>query len=125
MQRSHDDMRSFAAGWIENWNRRDIDAVLSHFADEAEFISPIARDTVGESVLRGKERISAYWRAALGRIGSLRFDLDHVIWDALRRELTVIYVADLGGRRRRACEIMTFDTDGRQIRGEAFYGAET
>ncbi|MDP4023370.1 nuclear transport factor 2 family protein [Methylobacterium sp. NEAU 140] len=124
MEMSRDAMMRFAAAWIANWNRRDVEAVLGHFADDATFVSPVARDVVGEAVLTGKEGIGAYWRAALDRIPSLRFTLDHATWDDARRELTVIYVAERDGRRRRACEIMTFDAAGRQVRGEAFYGAD-
>jgi hypothetical protein len=120
----HDTMMGFAAEWIANWNQRDLDAVLQHFAEEAEFVSPVARDIVGKAVLKGKERIRAYWRTALDRIPSLHFTLDHATWDAAKCELTVVYIAERAGRSRRACEIMTFDAAGRQIRGEAFYGAD-
>jgi hypothetical protein len=37
--------------------------------------------------------------------------------------LNVVYEANLNGERKRACEIMQFGTSGRQIRGEALYGA--
>jgi hypothetical protein len=119
-----DTMMCFAADWIANWNRRDVEAVLRHFADEAEFVSPVAREIVGEAVLQGKERIRAYWSTALDRIPTLHFTLDHATWDATHRKLTVVYIAERAGRRRRACEIMTFDAAGRQVKGEAFYGAD-
>jgi hypothetical protein len=54
--------------------------------------------------------------------GTLEFKLDHAAWDERRRELNVVYEANLNGERKRACEIMQFDTSGRQIRGEALYG---
>jgi hypothetical protein len=53
----------------------------------------------------------------------LEFKLDHAAWDERRRELNVVYEANLNGERKRACEIMRFDKSGRQIRGEALYGA--
>jgi hypothetical protein len=56
-------------------------------------------------------------------ISILEFRLDHATWDERRRELNVVYEASLNGERKRACEIMQFDVSGRQIRGEAFYGA--
>jgi hypothetical protein len=124
MLMQHDTMMSFASNWVANWNQRDVEAVLQHFDEEAEFVSPVARDVVGEAVLKGKERIRAYWRIALDRIPILHFTLDHATWDAEHRELTVIYTAERAGRRRRACEIMTFDASGQQVRGEAFYGAD-
>jgi hypothetical protein len=51
MWMTYESMMLFAETWIAAWNRRDIDAVLAHFADEAEFVSPAAHKFVGHSVL--------------------------------------------------------------------------
>ena len=123
MQPTYKDMMSFAEAWIANWNRRDIEAVLAHFDDKAEFVSPVASKFVGREMLRNKHEIRDYWRAALDRISILEFRLDHASWDERRRELNVVYEANLNGERKRACELMQFDESGRQIRGEALYGA--
>ena len=123
MPMTYDSMMRFAEAWIANWNARDVDAVLSHFAEDAQFISPVARNFVGRPLLRNKKELADYWRAALGRISTLEFKLDHASWDERRRELNVVYEANLNGERKRACEIMQFDAAGRQIRGEALYGA--
>ena len=32
----------YVAEWIDAWNRRDVEAVLKHFADSVEFVSPVA-----------------------------------------------------------------------------------
>ena len=120
---THEDMMAFAKTWIDNWNRRDVDAVLSHFAADAEFVSPLAAKYSGTQFLKGHEAIGGYWRAALSRITTLEFTLDHAIWDERRRELLVVTDANLNGERRRAAEIMCFGADGQQIRGEALYGA--
>jgi len=116
-------MMIFAETWIADWNRRDVEPVLAHFAEEAQFVSPVAGDFVGRPVLRSKKELEDYWRGALDRISVLEFELDHATWDEKRRELNVVYEANLNGERKRACEIMQFDAAGRQIRGEAFYGA--
>lgn len=118
-----DDMMAFATAWVANWNRRDVDAVLSHFAEDAEFVSPLAAKYSGQAALRGKAAIGDYWRSALQRIDRLEFSLDHATWDAERRELAIVYVANLNGNRQRALEIMRFRADGLQAGGEAFYGA--
>ncbi len=123
MQMTYESMMRFADNWIAAWNRRDVDAVLSHFAEDAEFVSPVARNLVGRPVLRNKAELAAYWRAALERISTIEFKLDHAAWDERRRELNVVCEANLNGERKRACEIMQFDASGRQIRGEALYGA--
>jgi hypothetical protein len=123
MQMTYESMMIFAETWIASWNRRDVDAVLSHFAEEAQFVSPMARHLVGRPALRNRKEIEDYWRAGLERISRLEFKLDHATWDERRRELNVVYEATFDGERKRACEIMQFDASGRQIRGEALYGA--
>jgi hypothetical protein len=123
MDMTYESMMAFAETWIAAWNRRDVEAVLAHYADEAQFVSPVARNLVGHAMLRNKKELADYWRTALARIASLEFKLDHAAWDEKRRELNVVYEANLNGERKRACEIMQFDEAGRQIRGEALYGA--
>ncbi len=123
MPMTYDSMMRFAEDWIAAWNRRDVDAVLAHYAEEAQFVSPIARSVVGRAVLRNKQELADYWRAGLGRITTLEFTLDHAAWDERRRELVVVYEANLNGECKRACEIMRFDATGMQIEGEAMYGA--
>ena len=113
----------FCESWIAAWNCRDVEAVLAHYSEDAQFVSPIARNLIGRPTLRNKKELEEYWRTALARISSLEFKLDHAAWDEKRRELNVVYEANLNGERKRACEIMQFDTSGRQIRGEALYGA--
>ena len=116
-------MMAFAESWIAAWNCRDVEAVLAHYSEGAQFVSPVASKLVGRPTLRNKKELEDYWRTALARISSLEFKLDHAAWDEKRRELNVVYEANLNGERKRACEIMQFDASGRQIRGEALYGA--
>jgi hypothetical protein len=114
--------RKFAAEWIENWNRRDADAVLAHFAEDAEFTSPRALVVAGKATLRSRRELGDYWHAALKGIGSIRFTLDNVINDARTGRATIVYVAEIDGRRVRAAEFFQFNGAGLVIRGEAMYG---
>src|SRR5258707_12741053 len=47
MPMTYESMMTFADSWIAAWNRRDVEAVLAHFAEDAQFVSPIARNFVG------------------------------------------------------------------------------
>ena len=64
---TRDGMQEFAAAWIDAWNRRDLEAVLAHFAEDARFRSPKALVLTGRAELHGKPALRAYWQAALGR----------------------------------------------------------
>jgi ketosteroid isomerase-like protein len=116
------DPPSFARDWATAWNRRDLDAVLSHFAEEIIFSTPKAVETVGHPTVVGKAALRAYWEAALGRITTLQFTVVRTIWDAAGRELAIVYDRRVNGHRDRAIELLTFDAGGLVESGEALYG---
>ena len=69
--------QQFARHWVHGWNAHDLDAVLSHFTDDAEFASPVAAQLLPDSngVLHGKAAIREYWTIGLQRIPDLRFEV--------------------------------------------------
>jgi uncharacterized protein (TIGR02246 family) len=115
--------QQFAQSWVEAWNRRDAEAVLAHFADDAVFVSPKAERFAGKPRIDGKAALRAYWQTALSKIDSLRFELDEALWSPGKQTLTIVYQASFQGQAPvRAAEIMHFR--GKHIvRGEALYGA--
>ena len=113
----------FAENWIANWNRKDVPAVVGHFAEDAVFVSPRAASLAGNAVQRGRTALTAYWTAAAAQVGSIHFVLDRVLWDEEGQELLVLYTAVINGEATRACELMRFGVDGKQTYGEALYGA--
>ena len=117
-----DDARRFAAQWAEAWNRRDIEQVLAHFDDEVEFTSPTALAVMGIPTVRGKASLREYWTKALTRLGSLRFDVDRVVWDPDGRELAIIYTSETDGKARRVSENLRFDAAGQIVVAEVFHG---
>jgi steroid delta-isomerase len=119
---TEDQMRAMAEHWIAAWNRADLAAVLAPYTDDAVFVSPKAAEITGDALVRGRAALEAYWSEALAR-GRPRFTLDHVVCDVAARTLVVVYVGERNGERRRTCEVMRFDEAGRQIAGEALYGA--
>jgi steroid delta-isomerase len=121
MEQEH--VTAWARAWIDGWNARDVEGLLTHYRDDVRFESPVAETVTGSPLVEGKDALRRYWTAALDRMDGLQFDLERVIWDAARHELAIVYVARLQGRRRRACELVVFDAAGQVIRGEACYGA--
>jgi ketosteroid isomerase-like protein len=112
----------FALRWAEAWNRRAVEEVLEHFHKDIVFISPTALKVVGSPIVRGKDALRAYWIAALARIGSLRFTIDHVLWDPVRRELAIIYTSDTDGTSKRVSENLIFNEEGQVVAAEVFHG---
>lgn len=108
--------------WIESWNARDLEAVLTHFDDDVRFTSPKAVTLVGTATVKGKAALRDYWQTALSRIDALRFTLDRVLWDPERRTMTIVYDREVNGQRDRACEFLRLGESGKAIEAEAMYG---
>ncbi|MGQ0686865.1 nuclear transport factor 2 family protein [Bradyrhizobium sp.] len=108
----------FVEAWCANWCKVDIDAVVAHFAGNAEMRSPLALKFTDSPVVAGAENIRAYWQKAYGAIESADLKILAWSWDDTIARLTVWW--QLGDTR--AIEFMDFDDDGRVVRSEAFYG---
>jgi ketosteroid isomerase-like protein len=120
---SSSELTAHAHEWVRAWNRRDIDAVLSTFSEDAVFVSSLAQAyTGGSSRVEGKSALRRYWTEALAARPELQFELIAAICDAGSQTLALHYIAAFGGKRTRACEIMRFES-GKVIYGEALYGA--
>lgn len=108
---------AFAREWVEAWNRHDLEAVLSHYADDFEMSSPYIAAIAGEAsgTLKGKTAIAAYWAAALKRMPELRFELRQTLVGA--DSVTLYY----RGVRGMAAEVFFFGPDGRVVKAAAHY----
>ena len=120
---NRDEAEQFAREWISNWCARDVDRVVSHFAENARFVSPVAAKRTGSPVVVGRDALTQYWQMAHS-FGSFRFTLDHILWDDARQEMAIVYVRYIDGRQDRACEILRFNSLGQVVAAEAMYGAE-
>ncbi|NJD04926.1 MAG: cupin domain-containing protein [Methylococcaceae bacterium] len=109
--------RQFAETWIDAWNRHDLEAVLAHYADDAEFSSPLIVEFIGEpgGTLKGKPAIRAYWAKGLERIPELRFQLLDVLPGI--DQVTLYY----RGHRGMVAECCQFDGMGQVVRASASY----
>jgi ketosteroid isomerase-like protein len=111
------EVREFAAEWVRAWNAHDVEAVLTHFADDVVFTSPVAARVVPETggVVRGKEALRAYWNRALTQVPDLHFEVEAVY--AGVSAVVVAYRNQAGGL---VSEVLEFD-GGRVIRGHGTY----
>ncbi len=113
----------FAEEWIHNWCTRDVEAIVSHFAEDARFVSPVAAKRTGNALVVGRDALRSYW-AVVHTFRTFAFALERTVWDEERRELVIVYTREVDGRRDRACELLRFDESGMVLEGEAMYGAE-
>lgn len=112
--------QTFAEEWIAAWNERDLDRILSHYADKVVFRSPrIALVTGGATcVVRGIGALRAYWQQAFDRNPDLRFELERVY--ASKDAITIVY---RNHRGQNAAETLIFNERGPVAEGLAAYAS--
>jgi len=113
-----DKAQAFAREWVKAWNDHDLDAILSHYAEEVVFHSPRIRMVTGRDVdsVSGKAALRDYWGAALDRLRNLYFEIDQVL--AGSDALTILYTNE---RSQQVAETFIFGDNGKVVRSIAAY----
>lgn len=88
------DLEKFAVQWIEDWNSHDIERVLDHYTEDAEFRSPNAAKMVGDGAVRGRNALRSYWGPALEKRPALKFFLKKAFVG--HRAISIHYGDELG-----------------------------
>ena len=118
MSQPHDAARLAALGrdWIAAWNSHDLERVLALYDEDSEMTSDkipaLGFDPSG--TMRGKDKLRAYWGAALKKRPNLHFELidTYVSPDSI----VVFYQNELGGR---VCEYLRLNDEGKIRQGSA------
>ena len=106
----------FAKAWIGAWNAHDLDRILSYYASDVVFLSPMAGRRVGNGRLEGHGDLRACWRAGLDAQPNLKFDLIDVLIG--HRCLTILFRNHRGNV---VAETFEFRTDGKVSRSYTCY----
>jgi ketosteroid isomerase-like protein len=100
----------FAKEWIQAWNQRDVEAVVSHYSEDVEFQSPLVVKLLGEAsgIVSGKQNLREYFGKALTAFpGDLGFELLEVYVGV--DSLLVHFQA----KGRKAIEVMELNREGK------------
>jgi hypothetical protein len=113
-----DKAQRFTREWVQAWNDHDLEAILSHYAEDVVFHSPRIRMVTGRDVdsVSGKAELRAYWSAALQKLRNLYFEVDKVLVGS--DALTILYTNE---RSQYVGETFVFDADGKVVRSIAAY----
>ena len=108
----------FAGDWLAAWNDRDIDRILSHYADDVVFYSPRIALVIGNDAthVKGKRALQAYWTEALSNARQLFFALDDILVSS--DAVTILYT---NHREERVAETFVFNEDGEVALSVAAY----
>ena len=110
--------RKFGKEWVDAWNAHDLDRILSHYAEELHYSSPLVLERIAGSdgVIRDRRSLKAYVQTGLAKNPDLWFSLREVLLGA--HGVTLYYDNARGGR---TAEYFEFDTAGEVIKVIACY----
>lgn len=110
--------RDFATEWIEAWNSRDLERILTHYAEDVVLVSPVAANLLNDptGTVRGKQALRAYFKKGLEVHTKFRFELIETMWGL---SSVVLYYKNQRGTK--SGEFMEFDADGKIVRVVANY----
>ena len=102
----HATAEKFAASWAEAWNAHDLERVLSHFAEDVVFASPVAAQLIegSDGVLRGKAALRGYWARGLRAIPDLHFTVLDVY-----AGVSAVVISYRNQKGARVSEVLIFD----------------
>jgi len=81
-----EDLRTIALAWLDCFARRDLDALLALYTDDATHTSPKIRTRHPETggLLRGKAAMRAWWQDSFDRLPSMRYEPTAITADSRR-----------------------------------------
>ncbi len=87
----------FAREWIDAWNSHDLDEIMSHYADEIEYVSPLVVERYDDvtGTITTKEKLREYVAIGLTANPKLKFELVQVLLGV--RGFTLYYKNARGG----------------------------
>lgn len=115
---TQDEIRQFAKDWVAAWNAHDLEAIIRHYDDGVELISPVAEQLLGipNGKVSGKAFLREYFQRGLKAFPDLHFDLKDVL--AGVNSLVLYYTNQKGTRTG---EFMDLGAGGKVTRVVAHY----
>lgn len=112
------DVRGLVSGWIDSWNRRDLDGIMAHYADGVLFEANtvVTRWKRPDGRLHGAMELREHFRRGLELAPSLRFSLESVFTSP--SGYAALYSRDNGNR---VLDVVELNEESKAINVKAFY----
>jgi len=109
---------AFAREWITAWNSRDLDAIMSHYAEDVVLTSPVAAKLLNDAsgTVRGKSSLRSYFQRGVEAYPDLRFELLEVM-----SGLSSVVFCYVNQKGTKTAEFMELDESGKVMRVVANY----
>ena len=108
----------FAEQWYAAWYAHDLTAILDHYADDVEMVSPLVSALTGShgNTIAGKDALRAYFTAGLEKYPALHFEPIELFVGV---DSLVLHYRGAGGKL--AAEVIFLDSQEKITRYFAHY----
>lgn len=115
---TEDFCKQFADEWINAWNSHDLDRIMSHYAEELEFYSPliVKLNINPDGRITHKTDLRDYFKIGLEKFPDLHFSLQHVL---VGLNSVVLYYGSVNNTL--SAEFMLFNEEGKISQVRAHY----
>jgi hypothetical protein len=112
--------RRFAEQWYAAWNAHDLDAILDHYTDDVELVSPLASELAASADGRvvGKDALRAYFASGLARFPTMSIQPIDLLVGV--ESLVLRYIGPTGVE---TAEVVFLNVEGKVSRYFAHYAA--
>ena len=113
------DTQAIALDWIDAWNKRDIDRIMTHYTDDIVFYSltVIKRWNIADGKIIGKENLRAHFLKGLDLAPNLYFEFIDMLSGT--DGITIIYKRETGAL---VADVAVLDENGKATLVKAYYG---
>ena len=111
----------FAQEWVEAWNSHNLEAIMAHYDEAVELVSPFAAKSLDDpsGKVKGKDDLRAYFAKALTAFPDLKFEILNIFKGV---SSLVIYYLSVKGLL--AAEVFVLNDRGKVIKVLAHYDAD-
>jgi hypothetical protein len=112
------ELKKAALQWIHDWNHRNINNIMDHYADDVMFYSPtvIRRWNKPEGKLEGKVSLEQHFKKGLEEMPDIHFEFHSILYGL--NSIILFYKRETGIL---AADVVTFNKAGKVSEVRTYY----
>ena len=119
---SRAEIEQFTHDWAQAFRAKDLEKILSWFADDVRVQSPGSEELTGHALVEGKPALRAFWTKALLHDQKVAYEVEGFAWDPEANSLFLRYQSGAeGGALHRAAVLLQFGNGRTVRRADAYF----
>jgi hypothetical protein len=111
-------LQQAAHQWINDWNQRNLENIMTHYADDVQFYSPtvVRRWNIAEGKLIGKALVEQHFRKGIEEVPGIQFEFHSILYGV--ESVILFYKRETG---KLAADLVVFNEAGKVREVRSYY----